>query len=173
MLRYRHRASQAVRERLLIPLRQLTALEIAVAIAIGVVGGVFPVPLVTSFITLLTGWCVRCSAAELVVGSTVNLFCTPLQIALLPSFARLAGSLTREDTTAFTAAALKEAIGKGIGVFLRSCGWMIAYATLAWCIIFIPLIFALRALQRYASHHAQHKESLRLARMEDVYVSED
>lgn len=173
MHRHRQRLTQAVRERLLIPLRQLSGLEIAVAVAIGIIGGVFPVPLVTSLVTLFVGWCLRCSAAELVVGSSVNLFCTPLQFALLPSFARLTGTLRGEDTTAYTAAALRAALSAGYVAFLQSCGRMIVYATLAWCFVFLPVVFVLRHVQRYAAHRVQQREHLRFSKAGEVYVSDE
>ncbi|KPA86716.1 hypothetical protein ABB37_00805 [Leptomonas pyrrhocoris] len=172
MHRYHHRASQALRERLLIPLRQLTGIEIFVAVAIGVVGGLFPVPLLTSLVTLLAGWYVHCNAAQLVFGSTVNLFCTPLQLALLPSFARLMGAITQGETSTFTAYALKEALAKGYASFLSSCGWMIAYAVVGWFLVFIPVVLVLRALQRCTTHREPHKESVRLTEMEEVRIGE-
>jgi Na+/phosphate symporter len=171
MLHYRQRASQALRERLIL-LRQLTVLEVFVAVAIGVVGGLFPVPLVTSFVTLISGWYVQCNAAELVVGSTVNLFCTPLQFALIPYLARMMGAIMQEDTSTFTARALREAVGKGYIMFLKTCGWMIAYATLAWFFVFIPVILVLRAIQRCATHRAARRDSLRVEKAEVLHVRE-
>ncbi|KPI85891.1 hypothetical protein ABL78_5023 [Leptomonas seymouri] len=171
MQRCRQRAFQVLRERLLNPLRQLTGIEIFVAVAVGVVGGVFPVPLITSLVTLISGWYIHCSAAELVVGSTVNLLCTPLQFAFLPSFARLSGTISQADTSAFTATALMEALTKGYAVLIASCARMIAYAVFGWLLVCIPVIFVLRALQRCAVRRELQRQSLHLLTLEEVHVS--
>lgn len=172
MHRYRQRLAQALNERLVLPLRQLSGLEVSVAVAIGVIGGVFPVPLVTSIVTLAVGWYVQCNAAEFVVGSTVNFFCTPIQLALLPSFARLMGAILQKETSTFTAYALKEAIAKGYASFLSSCIRMVAYATIAWFLVCIPVIIVLRSVQKCAVYRQLRKESECSINTEEMHVSE-
>ncbi|KAI5685413.1 hypothetical_protein [Leishmania braziliensis MHOM/BR/75/M2904] len=158
MRRFFQCTTQALRERLLMPLRQLTWAEVLVAVSVGVLGGTFPVPLVTSLVTLIIGYYVRCTTAELVLGSTANLFCTPLQFALLPSFARFVGSLTEEDVTAFTAHALQESLRVGYATFLSSCGRMIFYATIGWFLVSTPIVLVLRFAQQCIGHRQSQKE---------------
>ncbi|KAK7201146.1 hypothetical protein NESM_000175600 [Novymonas esmeraldas] len=155
--RFVHGASQVLRERLLLPLRQLSWEEVLVAIAVGVLGGIFPVPLVTSLVTLAIGYYVRCSAAELVLGSTANFFCTPLQFALLPLLARFMGNVARVNVDAFTAAALRESLSAGYTTFLTSTGRMLCYATMGWFLFAIPAVVVLRFAQNGITRRQLHK----------------
>lgn len=158
MRRFFECMSQALRERVLVPLSQLTWAEVLVAVSVGVLGGIFPVPFVTSLATLVIGYYLRCTATELVLASTINFFCTPLQFALLPSLAHLAGFLTQAEVDAFTAHALHESLRVDYTTFLRSCGRMIFYAAVGWFFVAIPIVMILRSAQRCILHRHVHKE---------------
>ncbi|KAG5476593.1 hypothetical protein CUR178_03764 [Leishmania enriettii] len=158
MRRFFQCVSQALREVLLEPLSQLTGAELLVALSIGVLGGVFPLPLVTSLVTLAIGWYVRCTTTQYVLCSTANLFCTPLQFALLPSFARLIGSAAQVDVTAFTVRALRESLKVSYTTFLSSCSRMLLYATMGWFLVVIPIILVLRAVQQCIQHRQVEKK---------------
>ncbi|KAG5476322.1 hypothetical protein LSCM1_04024 [Leishmania martiniquensis] len=157
MRRFYQCASQALRERLLVPLSQLTGAELMVALSIGVLGGIFPIPLVTSLATLAIGCYAQCTTTQLVLGSTVNLFCTPVQFLLLPSFACLLGTLAQVDVAAFTASALQNSLKAGYATFLSSCARMLFCATIGWFLVTAPLIIALRFVQQCILHR-QFKE---------------
>ncbi|GET89377.1 hypothetical protein, conserved [Leishmania tarentolae] len=158
MRRFFEYMSHAFRERVVVPLSHLTWREVVVAVSVGILGGIFPVPFVTPFITLLVGYYIRCTTTEVVLASTINLFCTPLQLALLPSLARLAGFLLQADVETFTAHALHESLKVGKTVFLSSCGRMMLYATVGWLFVAIPTVIVLRSLQQCILHDHMHKE---------------
>lgn len=156
---YRSRCSSRLakfwQEKVTEPLRSLSLRELLIAIIIGLLGGIFPVPLITTAVTLLLGHYISCSFPQKVFGTTVNMFCTPLQLALLPPLARLTGTLMQRDISAFSSSALRVALKGGYISFASSCGLMILYATVSWFLIAIPITFAIRAAQQMVGQKMQ------------------
>ncbi|KAG5501779.1 hypothetical protein JKF63_04048 [Porcisia hertigi] len=157
MHRFLQKVSQALRERLLVPLRLLTLGEVLIAASIGLLGGVFPVPLVTAMVTLLVGFYIQCTSPQLILGSTTNFFCTPLQFALIPRFARLVGLFIETDVSDFTGYALQRSLNDGYTALVYSCGRMLLYATMGWFIVAVPATVVLNFAQKCVVHYNMQK----------------
>lgn len=149
LARTTQRVKMAVNEKLLVPLRQLTLVEIVVSCGVGVLGGVFPIPMVTTVVTLLLAKVLHCNAPQVMLSTTANFICTPLQIVMIPVFARVMALLSRGDPSGYTTAALKASLEKGYGAFFASSSTMLLYATIAWCLFAGAAMLALRVAQRY------------------------
>jgi len=73
--------------RFLADLRCLTLAQQLQCVILGCLGGVFPVPAATTFMTLALCHAFALSPGEMAVATTMNFLMTPVQIILMPYFA--------------------------------------------------------------------------------------
>lgn len=159
-MQVRQRAVKLWREKIVQPAKQLTRGEVIVAVIAGLIGGIFPVPLVTTVASLLFARSMCLIAPQVMLAFSVNMCCTPLQIILIPVFARATALLLREDTSPYTAVALRRALGLSLSEVLSTCAKMLLYATLSWTILLVPVWLACRTIQATARKHRECLDAL-------------
>ena len=122
------------------PLRQMPPTDRLMCLSVGVVGGMFPVPFLTTVVTFaliaalrLTG--ARLQPAAVAVATAVNLLVAPADVAAIPLFARAAAALTGADASSFTAEFLMAKMGEGLMPLLQGAAAMLLHAILAWALV--------------------------------------
>ncbi|EAN94247.1 hypothetical protein, conserved [Trypanosoma cruzi] len=133
--------------RLVVPCRDLNFSCLMVALSAGVIGGVFPVPLLTSIATLIICRVLRCRALEATLATTVNLLLAPLELFLVVPFACMAAFVLGGDTRQFTTAAIYHSAKLGFFDFLQMSASLLMYSCLCWMALAIPLLYFIRGLQ--------------------------
>ena len=124
------------------PLRQMRPSERLLCLAVGVVGGMFPVPMLTSVVTwliaglfALLGPATKLSPAALAVATAVNLLIAPVDIAAIPTLAQWGALVTGADARDFTAEFLMAKMAEGARPLLMGAANMFLSACLAWAAI--------------------------------------
>lgn len=79
---------QFIKDKLITPLSQLTMVEALWMVSVGVLGGVFPVPALTTGATLVLCTLCRIPLAQTSLAGTINLILTPIQFVLIIPFAQ-------------------------------------------------------------------------------------
>ncbi|EAN96566.1 hypothetical protein, conserved [Trypanosoma cruzi] len=133
--------------RLVVPCRDLNFSCLMVALSAGIIGGVFPVPLLTSIVTLIICRVLRCRALEATLATTVNLLLAPLELFLVVPFACMAAFVLGGDTSQFTTAAIYHSAKLGFFDFLQTSFSLLMYSCLCWMALAVPLLYFIRGLQ--------------------------
>jgi hypothetical protein len=128
------------------PLLEMNHSQRTAAAAVGVVGGIFPVPALTTFATLLVVRLADLHTAQSAVAVAINIAVAPLQIALIPSFASAGSLITGADGSLFTSEALLRHMGEGLVSFAHNGASLLVHATLAWVLLVCVTLFVLRFL---------------------------
>jgi hypothetical protein len=126
------------------PLLQMTAHQRVGAATAGVLGGLFPVPCVTTVVTLGLARAACLSAPQSAVALAINLAATPLEILLIPTLAKIGSVVTGADGSSFTADALLLQMNEGIIPLITNCASFLVHAVLAWTLLTIASVIALR-----------------------------
>lgn len=128
------------------PLLQMSHSKRAAAASVGVVGGVFPIPALTTFATLFIVRLAALNAAQSAVAVAINIAASPLQIAFIPYFATAGSLITGTDASAFTSEAILRNMGEGLLSFAQSSASLLIHATLAWLLLVVCTLCVLRLL---------------------------
>ncbi len=132
------------------PLLALPLLERIICVIIGILGGVYPVPAVTTACTGILIKIMNFNAAQSAIAIAVNLACTPLQFILLPYFADSSayllpasffGAESKPSTIiveAFKSGSMTETV--------KIAGSIIVAAQIPWLILTISLIVIFKML---------------------------
>ena len=123
------------KHKLVQPWKRLTAMEKVFCLVVGVLGGMFPVPGVTTFVGLVISKLLALSAPQIAVSSAVNLVLAPVQLMAIPFLAQFAAVFTGADASTFTATFLAGAAADGMGVLLSSAGSMLLHAICLWAVV--------------------------------------
>ncbi|RNF09439.1 hypothetical protein TraAM80_02149 [Trypanosoma rangeli] len=137
----------AVFHRLVVPCRELTLKRLMIALSAGTIGGVFPVPMLTSVATLIICRVLQCSTLEATLATSVNLLLTPLELFLVVPFASVTASVVGIDTNQFTAAALYQSTELGFTHFMRNSATLLIYSCICWMGFGFPLLYIIHSLQ--------------------------
>lgn len=117
------------------------------SIVVGAIGGIFPIPAVTTIVTVLLCTGLRLSAAQTAVATAINLACTPLQLALLPSLGWIAASVAGTDASTFTAENIGISMREGLMPFLSSMALLLVHAVASWICIAITVVLVTLTLR--------------------------
>lgn len=136
-----------VYQRFLTSLAQLAWREIALSLGTGTLGGIFPIPLFTAFITAILGRFFNVSEAQKVVSAAINFVTVPVQLYLIPFFARYGAEFLNQDPNKYSVQELKTSLNKGVDQFMGTSGKMLILSALGWACIAIPLLVFGRLLR--------------------------
>lgn len=78
-----------LQENLLQPLRDLTLAQCLWALSVGVLGGLMPIPMLTTLATLALAKLCRLPWTHIAISSTINFLLTPVQLLFIIPFAQL------------------------------------------------------------------------------------
>ncbi|RNF19780.1 uncharacterized protein Tco025E_04117 [Trypanosoma conorhini] len=140
--------SNAAFHRLVVPCRELTRGRLMVALSAGTIGGVFPVPMLTSLVTLIICRVLRCRPLEATLATSINLLLTPLELLLVVPFASVAAAVVGGDTRKFSATALYQSTELGFVGFVRNSATVLIYSCICWMSFAFPLLYLIRSLQK-------------------------
>ncbi len=79
-------AARWAHSRLVEPLRTMSLRLQVLCVLVGVLGGLFPIPMLTTVVTAALASLVGLSAPALAVAASINLVMTPAELLLLPAF---------------------------------------------------------------------------------------
>lgn len=116
-----------------VPMRGLTWAQRLDTLVVGVLGGLFPIPVLTTVATVALCWVLKLTAVQIAVSGAINIAVTPLELLLIPSFSTL-GSFACPwvgsgpvDVTALVSLGFSAAIQQAPNVFLSAAiGWVVA-----------------------------------------------
>lgn len=139
-------ARKWIAEKLVTPAQALSPVQIGLAVAIGLWGGIFPIPGLSTFATL--AFCTiilrgmfNGAMTSLAVG--VNVIVTPFQVALLPVFLQLPSQIYASASCSVTD--LLESIHTN--PILETCstfGVCLLKGVIAWLILAAPAVLVVR-----------------------------
>jgi uncharacterized protein (DUF2062 family) len=118
----------------------LSAQQLSFALSLGLVCGVFPLPGVTSGVTVASALLL---GANVPVAQLVNLLATPLDIALVPFFIAVGERALARNPTSLAPKALLDALAADLGGALRTYGSALFAGVLGWALLALPLGAAL------------------------------
>jgi hypothetical protein len=124
-----------VYDSVIIPLSDMTLIDLSITLMVGLLGGVFPIPGATTPATALLAKWHSFHPARLGVATGINLILTPVQLLLIPTFAQLGSKLTRMDASTFTASHIAASMNGGLGNFFRQAAAIILNAVIGWCLL--------------------------------------
>lgn len=139
---------QWVQHKLVDPLAQLPLSERVTAVAVGIIGGMFPIPALTTVATVGMAKVISISAPQFMVACAVNLLVTPLEVAMIPFFAVGGAAMMGADSTNFTAAHLLAAMENGLSALLRDALAMLIHAALCWTVLATFTAFCLTLVRK-------------------------
>ena len=149
---------QWLQEKLITPAKLLSSFQIGLAVAVGVWGGIFPIPAMSTFATLAFCTTIMRSmftAAMTTISITINLIVTPIQLMAMPFFMNLPSKLTGASPCSVgdlvTSIQTKP--------FLETCstfGLCMIWAVLAWTVLSPVSIFVIRLLVATVVRTSKH-----------------
>ena len=71
----------------------MTLREQVLCVLVGVLGGVFPIPMLTTLVTLGLARLAALGTVELAVAASINFVMTPLELVLIPLLVQIGGSI--------------------------------------------------------------------------------
>ena len=126
------------------PAAELEAKEVSLSVTIGLWGGVFPVPAVTTFVTMLLVALLRVSAAQKALAFTFNMLATPLQLLSMPSFILMGNNLFH-DATCDPMTLLSTFNDSEVSLFtaLANSSACLCAGAVVWAILGVPVVILL------------------------------
>jgi hypothetical protein len=135
-----------VNEKLLLPARSLTAFQIGLAVSVGLWGGIFPIPAMSTFSTLALCTILLSSlfnAAMTSLAIAVNVIVTPIQIMVMPLFMNLP-SLVSSFGPCSVSELITSIQQKPILETCSTFGVCMTMAVIAWAALAVPAIFLIQ-----------------------------
>jgi hypothetical protein len=153
--------TQFFRQNIAQPLRRMTPNERLLCVATGFVGGMFPLPMVTTVVTLaiiatlpfvIPPHLASLPTAGKAVATAINLLLAPLDILAVPYLAQLAALFSGADATRFTPSFLAGLMAEGLVPLLSGAASLLGHAVAAWLFLsaalFGVLVLVLRRHRR-------------------------
>lgn len=134
------------RQKITRPLAAMSAWDRATCLLVGVLGGLFPVPMVTTAVTVALCAMLGLSAVQSGVATAVNFALTPAQLFMIPVFANLCAVVLRQPAD-FTVETVKSKLNEGFAAIVTNAASMLVFASVTWallCAIAIGFLLALR-----------------------------
>lgn len=147
--------STFVKERLA-PITRLKPLDLVSVVLVGILGGIMPFPMLTTPATVLVGHLGGLSKTEVLLSSTINLLCTPLQLMMMPVWGRGLANVLGQDTSHFTITYLQGALANGVGPFVTAYWDVLLYGMISWIFVAIVASGIVRGLKSIT-----HRERMR------------
>lgn len=116
-------------------MQQLHSFQIFIAIIVGFLGGVVPLPGVNTPITLFFSRVAELNVAQTALSTGINFACKPIKYFLLPLWGRSLAMLLGKDTSHFTLTFILEAYALGYGPLLKACSDIFLYGCVTWALV--------------------------------------
>ncbi|KAH9598681.1 hypothetical protein LSM04_009201 [Trypanosoma melophagium] len=140
------RLQDAVHRRIVVPFQQLNARKLTISATAGILGGIFPVPMFTSIVTLIFCRMFHCCALQIALATAINFLVTPLEVLLIVPFACATAAVIGSDTSKFTVASLYQSMNLGFIDFFFASASLLIHSFLSWCFFTIPVFYIVRGL---------------------------
>lgn len=127
------KVKQWLNDKFVVPARSLSHTQIGLSLAVGIWGGIFPIPACSTFATVFLSSMILASffnAAMTTIAFSVNIAATPAQFMLIPSFLAAVG--LRVNNAGELVDMIKS---QTWGETMTSFGKSFVYATILWAII--------------------------------------
>mmetsp|Transcript_29916 Transcript_29916/g.41350 ORF Transcript_29916/g.41350 Transcript_29916/m.41350 type:complete len:171 (+) Transcript_29916:1-513(+) len=139
----------------------LSSHAIALSFAVGMVVGIFPIPLTTMFICFGFIYVLELNVA---ICQVVNLLVTPVQLMMIVPFLRFGEMVLRLDPLPLTGEELSAQLEKSVLGAFSKFGFALGVASFGWCLfalISIPLIYIIiyAGLQRTQKSQARARSA--------------
>lgn len=143
-------------EYVIAPASELEANEVSLSVSIGLWGGVFPVPAVTTFVTMLLVALLRVSVTQKALAFTFNMLATPLQLLSMPSFILMGNYLFRE-ATCDPMTLLSTFNDPKVSIFtaLANSSACLCAGAVVWAILGVPVVYLLTLCLTYLIQRRQ------------------
>eukprot|EP00759_Apiculatamorpha_spiralis_P013905 PhF_6_TR20634/c0_g1_i1/m.29729 len=122
-------------------LLSLTLLEALSAVIVGTLGGIFPIPGITTAVTLFLANICSHNKAQLAIATSLNFLLTPVDLYMIPVFANWSGSVFGAEV--YSASMLTKWLSEGVMALLSQGGGMVMYAILSWFLVTIVAVLVL------------------------------
>lgn len=130
------------------PLRDMTPLQRTECLALGILGGLFPIPGVTTPVTMMLCAAMGCTKSQIAVATAINLMLTAAQIPMIPWFATVAAMFSGYPAEQFSVAVIVDTMSAGVVGVLRAAFVMLVHACVSWATatgIVVALLFRWRS----------------------------
>ena len=125
-------------------LMDLSLLQRLIAVIVGILGGLFPVPSITTLVTVFLAKTMGCNPEQIAISTSINLILTPVDIYCVPKFATLTSTALGYGTV-YTAAMFLEYMSEGIVHLVTAGGAMIVMALVSWVTITTVVLLVTKA----------------------------
>jgi hypothetical protein len=147
-------------EYVITPAIDLEAEEFSLSVSIGLWGGVFPVPAVTTFVTMLLVAFLRLSVPQKALAFTFNMLATPLQLLSMPSFIIMSNYIFR-SATCEPIALLSRFNDPEVSLYtavVNSSACLCAGAVV-WALLGVPVVYLITVCMTFLIQRRQQKMS--------------
>lgn len=150
-------AVDILKEKVVKPFTSLTVAECCLSAFVGLLGGCFPIPALTTIVTAFLCRLFDFSTAQVAAAMVVNMLSTPLELMLIPVFATTAAAVIGSDASTFTSEFLMQTLSSGgVMQLFEVASALLAHAVIAWTILCAVACLVLRVvLPRQAVAKAQ------------------
>lgn len=138
------------------PFAVLSTVDRITCVIVGVLGGLFPVPMVTTAVTLGLSALFGFRAPQIAIATTMNFVVTPAEIAIIPTLARTAALLTGADTTNFTASFILEALNVSLWQLLTVASSVLLHAVVGWAMLAVVVLLPVKPLVSVLRRESYH-----------------
>ena len=141
------------------PAASLSPEEISLSVSLGLWGGVFPVPAVTTFVTLTLTALLKVSATQKALAFTFNMLATPLQLLSMPSFILMRNYLFHE-ATCDPLTLLSTFNDPQVSIFtaFTNSAACLSAGAVVWAILGVPVVYLLTLCLTFLIQRRQHKK---------------
>ena len=144
------------------PASELEANEISLSVSIGLWGGVFPVPAVTTFATILLAAILRVSATQKALAFTFNMLATPLQLLSMPSFILMGNYFFQDSATCDPLTLLASFSDPKLSFFVAvgNSSACLCAGVAVWILLGIPVVYMVTKALTFLIIRRQQKLAL-------------
>lgn len=151
--------SDVVQQRIVKPFAALSYQERLFCAFVGLLGGCFPVPALTTIVTAFLCRLLRLSAPQVAAAMVVNLLSTPLELLLIPYLARATAWVLQTDASTFTAEFLAQSLQHGgVWQLLEVASSMLLHAVIGWIVLTALMVAAAALTVRKPPRGSEQRE---------------
>lgn len=149
-------------ERIKTPVQQLHPIQVFIALVVGIIGGVVPLPGVNTPVTLFFSRMAGLNVPQTALATGMNFVCKPIKYFLLPLWGRWLAMLLGKDTSHFTLSYILEAYTLGYGPLFKACSDIFLYGCLTWALVASVVMLLLLMLSRSSKQSGKIKEDSKI-----------
>jgi hypothetical protein len=138
----------------------MTAAERLCCLLVGLLGGMFPVPMLTTVVTAFLSKFTSLPGPQMAVAMTINVVIAPVELVAIPPLARFGALLTGANASQFTAAFLLAAIDQGPRELFYAAQGMLLHAILTWALFAVVGLVIVRLISSADSEKKSDDQKL-------------